>query len=218
MKKCPKCGEESLPDSIKYCYKCNYNFFPQKRTPQLSTPLPTKSVEKSSYAPIIVGGLSIVTVIGFLTVLIAGVVIFYATQSRNWQLSISSAYLADCSEVLTQSQFEQMQADNNIDYFNCVRFTVQNNSDTDIKLRPNAGDLGPLDLGIYPLFRDENAAPQYSICSYQGEALLPAHSSQTYICHWVGTYLPGTNAQDTLYLEARFVDSSSYVRLKYSLE
>ncbi len=133
-------------------------------------------------------------------------------------MSITNAYLADCSNALTQSEFEQMKADNNINYYNCVKFTVQNNTDTSVKLKPNTGDLGPLNLGIYPLFRDENAPPQYSICSYSGEALLPAHTSQTYTCQWVGTYLPGTNSQTTLYLEAKFIDSTNYIRLKYSLK
>jgi uncharacterized membrane protein YvbJ len=76
MKKCPKCGEDSLPDSIKFCYKCNYNFYPQKRTPQPPISKPVRDTERKTSTPVIIGGLSIVTIIVFLAVIVTEAIIF----------------------------------------------------------------------------------------------------------------------------------------------
>jgi hypothetical protein len=123
---------------------------------------------------------------------------------------ITSTQIVKCIDVLPSSAMDNQN-------MNCIVFSVENNSDYDAKLSPNSGDLGPLNLGIYPLrFEDNFPSP----CgNSQGNAIpitLSAHSNETYTCQWIGTWLPGTKEVEKLYLQVHFVNQDKYEYVRIS--
>lgn len=133
------------------------------------------------------------------------------SSSSNWfeslfisKVTITSTQLVKCIDILPASAMDGQN-------MKCIIFSVQNNSEYDAQLSPNSGDLGPLNLGIYPLRSDDRfPSPCGNIPGKYNPVTLSAGSEETYICQWIGTWLPGTKGVDKLYLQVHFVNQSQY--------
>lgn len=123
MKKCPKCGQSSLPDSLKYCYKCKHDFFPQ------SEPLPFKANTTSppQTANFVVGGVAIIAIIGCVVLITTGI-LFSLSQQRQQQstsFAATQAFLDSASLAITNVRSVACEYEMN-QY--CVEFTIKNQS------------------------------------------------------------------------------------------
>ena len=146
MKKCHHCGEASLPDTLKYCYKCGNDFFPS------SQPIAPSS-QPSSSTLLITGGIGLVVIFIVLAVLVVGgAMLVLAGQQPNSSQPSNSGPISNYSnsnvEIIDQAwhSIDVTKGDiycadlsNPCESYNFGEATIYNNSQYDLGLQVEEG-------------------------------------------------------------------------------